>query len=265
MYSYNIHEIEHIVIQDSISVSQYIVNSIDFMFFILVPIQIKDDDFPESHWKLKLYQSNLFLYWYFFEIPFILNLHIFKISVIKFVPIALLLAFPIHFISATYLSLKFKHCLINLIGVIISLLILSDFTVQILRVLKNFGLIWSINEFILGLLIFSISNSMNDLVTNLTISKINPILAINSCLGSPILIILLGIGINGCILISQFHNHDAIKFNLNINVTISMLSLIITVAFYILYIPLNNWVLDRRAGIGLILFYLIITGVICSI
>ncbi|KAK6460120.1 K+-dependent Na+:Ca2+ antiporter [Scheffersomyces coipomensis] len=252
--------------ENSISISQYIVNSIDMMFCILVPLTLHDEEFNETHWKFKLYQWKPFHYWFYVEIPILLNYQFLKLDWITFIPYLIITSICLHLISTFILSSypNLRHCLINIMGIIISLIILSEFTVEILKILKNFGLIWRISDYLLGLLVFSISNSINDLITNLTIStKINPILGINACLGSPLIVILLGIGFNGCLVIGKSITHEPIRFNLSINVVVSTVALIITVMFYLIYIPLNHWVFDRRAGIILLIWYVFITGLNC--
>lgn len=79
---------------------------------------------------------------------------------------------------------------------------------------------------------------------------------LNSCLGTPMLIILLGIGVNGLILNL---NHHSLVFELKTNLVVSLLGLIATIVFYLVYIPLNNWKLDKRLGIIVIGWWLVVT------
>ena len=107
---------------------------------------------------------------------------------------------------------------------------------------------------------FAISNSLNDGITNVTIStKINPILGINSCIGTPLLIILLGIGGSGLIVTSR--SHKDILFNLTDNVVISAAGLIFSICCLIIYLPWNNYRVDAKIGNFLLLLYIVMTGV----
>jgi len=125
--------------------------------------------------------------------------------------------------------------------------------------LKNLGLIWKISDYILGLLVFSISNSINDVITNITLAtKINPILGINSCLGTPLLIILLGIGFNGFLVIQKTPHGGAIKFDLKSSVILSTTALIATVVFILIYLPAKKWKFDRTLGMILVSWYLLV-------
>ena len=127
-------------------------------------------------------------------------------------------------------------------------------------IIENLGVIWQISDYLLGLIVFAISNSLNDGITNVTIStKINPILGINSCIGTPLLIILLGIGGSGLIVTSR--SHKDILFNLTDNVVISAAGLIFSICCLIIYLPWNNYRVDAKIGNFLLLLYIVMTGV----
>ena len=151
-----------------------------------------------------------------------------------------------------------KIILISFIGLSSSLIIISNVAILTLYLLKNLGLILKISDYLLGLLVFSLSNSLNDTITNLTIStKINPILGINSCIGTPLLIILLGIGVNG--LIMTLKTGKSIDFHLTQNVIISTVGLLTSILLLIIYLPLNNYKIDKKIGGILVLLYFLIT------
>ena len=134
------------------------------------------------------------------------------------------------------------------------------YNINIIILLKNLGLIWRISDYILGLIVFSVSNSVNDLITNLTLAtKINPILGINSCLGTPLLLILLGIGINGAVVTSR--TKHPVKFHLTNNIIISTFALLVTIILLLIYLPLNKWHFDKKLGYTLLAWYVIITTI----
>ncbi|CAG8508488.1 4866_t:CDS:10 [Diversispora eburnea] len=69
---------------------------------------------------------------------------------------------------------------------------------EVVSLLESFGLIIGVSEAILGLTIFAMGNSLGDFVANITIAKMGlPMMAISACFGSPMLNILLGIGLSG--------------------------------------------------------------------
>lgn len=248
--------------EEALSISKFFVNVIDMIFFILIPIHLTERDLDELHWKHKINEYKALHYWFLIEIPLLFNYQFFHFAWTTLISI-ILVEFLLVELAYDHVPPKFRSIIISIAGVANTLIITSEFSMKILEILKNFGLIWHISDYLLGLLVFSISNSINDLVTNLTIStKINPILGINACLGTPMLIILLGIGVNGIIVLLK-HGQTAIKFSLTDNVVISMTSLLLIVAFYFVYIPLNNWQFDKRGGLILIAWYAMTTGVNC--
>ncbi|KAI5954626.1 hypothetical protein KGF54_002402 [Candida jiufengensis] len=233
---------------------QYVCNCIDFVLIFLIPFHrcIENED---SKWKSSVRHNSLMKFWYFFEIPLLINYQFFQLN-INYVILGLIVTFPIVF-TFDYLKHDLKIIFISVLGIVTSLIIISNISIHILQILKNLGLIWKISDYILGLLVFSISNSINDVITNITLAtKINPILGINSCLGTPLLIILLGIGFNGYVVIQQ--TGKSIKFDLNSSVILSTTSLIITIVFILIYLPSNHWNFDRKLGIGLIGWYFLI-------
>ncbi|KAI5961382.1 uncharacterized protein KGF55_004005 [Candida pseudojiufengensis] len=235
---------------------QYICNCIDFILIFLIPFHrcIENED---SKWKSYIRHNKLMTIWYFFEIPLLINYQFFQIE-LNYLIVGLIITFPIVF-TFNLIKHNIKIIIISILGIITSLIVVSNISILILQILKNLGLIWKISDYILGLLVFSISNSINDVITNITLAtKINPILGINSCLGTPLLIILLGIGFNGFLVIQQSSSHKSIKFDLKPSVILSTTSLIVTIVFILIYLPSNKWTFDRKLGIGLVGWYFLI-------
>ncbi|CCE80218.1 Piso0_003320 [Millerozyma farinosa CBS 7064] len=146
---------------------------------------------------------------------------------------------------------------LNVLSIGICLMATTEFSKLILQLFKNFGLILRISDYLLGSIIFAISNSVNDVITNTTVAiTVDPILGLNSCLGTLLLILLLGVGINGLAVLSH-------KQPLNLTITkglvITLFALILLLTFYLIYIPLNAWKLDRRMGFISIGAWVIIT------
>lgn len=83
-----------------------------------------------------------------------------------------------------------------------------------------------------------------------------PIMGFSACFGSPMLNILLGIGISGTYIISQTGQPYEIDFSESLHVsTIGLLGLLCAT---LIFVPLNNYYLTRRWGILLILSYIVI-------
>lgn len=230
-----------------LSVLKHIVNCINFIFTLFIPVS-----------SSPYYDSRVFQIWHFCIISYVINVQFFDLTLVDLVPIILVGILITEFVKPILNRLpKLYQCIINVVGITMSLIIMSQISKQVLKVFKNLGLILRISDYLLGLIVFSVSNSINDIVTNITISTaINPMFGLNSCLGTPMLIILLGIGVNGLILNL---NHHSLVFELKTNLVVSLLGLIATIVFYLIYIPLNNWKLDKRLGIIVIGWWLIVT------
>lgn len=234
-----------IVPQQKQSIIQKFLNLIDLTFSLTIPY----------HKHIESKHKQLIIIWYIFETFLIFNYQFFQLSFIYSIPLSLL----IYLINKIFkIPNNLKIILISFIGLSSSLIIISNVAILTLYLLKNLGLILKISDYLLGLLVFSLSNSLNDTITNLTIStKINPILGINSCIGTPLLIILLGIGVNG--LIMTLKTGKSIDFHLTQNVIISTVGLLTSILLLIIYLPLNNYKIDKKIGGILVLLYFLIT------
>ncbi|CCG23111.1 hypothetical protein CORT_0D02660 [Candida orthopsilosis Co 90-125] len=238
---------------------QHICNFIDFIFIFLIPFH-RCIELEDSEWKAQLRQHKYLPVWYLFVTPLLFNYQFTQFNLQFLIPIVTL-SIPVILYLKRFININTKIILISIVGTLNSLIIISNISIYILQMLKNLGLIWNISDYILGLLVFSISNSINDVITNITLAtKINPILGINSCLGTPLLIILLGVGFNG-LLVIQNQGGKAIKFDLKSSVILSTTALIITVTFILIYLPAKKWKFDRALGIVLVSWYLLIASV----
>lgn len=281
-----IHNIEETVIEESLNTLKLMVNAIDMSLFLLVPVNLEstndfflDDEFDDTsvfgdntstqnditrtfiekilNWK-RVQQSPLLKYWYVITTCLFTNFQFLNLPASHLI---LLIVTLISLVGLThdYMPTSYKEIFVNLVGVFLSIIITSNITLEILQILKNLGLIWRISEYLLGLVVFSISNSLNDFVTNLTLSAINPSFGINACLGTPMITILLGIGFNGLFLSRK--DHESIKFALTKSVVISMVSLVMVILMYLVYLPLNKWQFDKRIGYISIAWYFGLMGI----
>lgn len=254
---------------------QVILNLIDFVIFFLVPSSIdtvKKKETGHTHHdfeKLKYRFSKLkyFHIWYvivsigliYFQQEFVAT-SLFHFAIIAIAMIALIELLNYLFEKIGFeRKAEIKKFAANVAGISNSLVIVSLISVELLKILKNFGVILRISEYLLGLLVFSIVNCINDVIMNVSLSiNISPIMGVNSCLGTPLLNILVGIGING-ISILLIHDLKSIKFHLNTNLKVSAIGLILVICFFMIYIPMNNWKFDKKLGIFGLSFWIAIT------
>ncbi|ODV79928.1 uncharacterized protein CANTADRAFT_48582 [Suhomyces tanzawaensis NRRL Y-17324] len=248
-------------LHESIDILQLVLRVPNFLFSLLIPINLTEAELEKlqsNFAKVDVVES--IKIWFSIEIPLLLNYQFLHIELLNIIPVVLLTIIFMHYISR-FISYSLGTIIVNFLGVFTSIIVLSNISVLVLQILKNFGMLWKMSDYLLGLLVFSISNSITDIITNITIStKIEPILGINACLGTPILMILLGIGVNGFVTILKSGTRAPLEFTLKLDVVISTLALTVIVAFYLIYLPLNDWVFDKRAGAFALGWYFLITG-----
>ena len=99
----------------------------------------------------------------------------------------------------------------------------------------------------------------------MTIAKLGyPVMALSACFGGPMLNILLGIGIGGLYMTvrddqgrhdlhpAQSRNSSSYRIELSGTLVISGVTLLVTLVGLLIAVPLNNWMMDRKIGWGLI-------------
>ncbi|KAK7205973.1 Sodium/calcium exchanger protein-domain-containing protein [Myxozyma melibiosi] len=134
----------------------------------------------------------------------------------------------------------------------ISISWISAIAVEAVGVLKAYGIIFGISDAILGLTVFALGNSLGDYVSNVTVAKMGyPMMAISACFGSPMLNILVGIGVSGLILlpgISDYTDGDAYELEIAPSLIISAATLFLNLLLYLVWVPYSGWRMTRVIG-----------------
>ncbi|KAG5962535.1 hypothetical protein E4U58_003840 [Claviceps cyperi] len=164
------------------------------------------------------------------------------------------------------------HFLLCFMGFVISIAWISTIAGEVVGVLKTFGIILNISEALLGLTIFAAGNSVGDLVADITVARLGyPVMALSACFGGPMLNILLGIGIGGVLMMVQHANKKHAKhpeqpiqygpYSVEVGPTllVSTVTLLITLVLLLTVVPLNNWILSRKIGWGLMALWTLST------
>lgn len=163
--------------------------------------------------------------------------------------------------EAAYQHARLRKVAVSLVGVYMSMVVLSQISQTVLRLVKNLGVLLKISDYMLGLVVFSITNSITDIITNITISvTVDPIYGVNCLLGSPIILILLGTGVNGLLVHAA---GQTLKFQVHENLIVSASGVLLLMLFYLAYIPLNKWNLDRKLGVVVWLWAVAVTALNC--
>ena len=127
--------------------------------------------------------------------------------------------------------------------------------------LKSIGVIFNISDAILGLTIFAGGNSLGDLVADITIAKLGyPVMALSACFGGPMMNILLGVGISG-IYLATLRNSKIYRVQVSSTLVISAVTLLVTLVFLLIAVPLNRWRMSKRIGWTMVILWCISTVV----
>lgn len=220
-----------------LSTAHWILHCLDILLKVLLP-----DENVGNKWKqIYYYGVSCVLLWQKFP----------------FISLGIILSLSIPLLALITHRTTVPH-LINVVGIINSIIIMADVSIFILKLLKNCGLILQISDYLLGFLVFSVANSINDLITNITLSvKVHSLLGINASLGTPLVLILVGIGYNTLVL------NKTLKFSLQFDLFITSLALMTLMGVLLIIIPINNWKLNKKIGVSLLVFWLSISLTNC--
>lgn len=145
------------------------------------------------------------------------------------------------------------------VGFVIAISWVSLVANEVVGVLKSLGLIFHISDAVLGLTVFAVGNSLGDLVANMTVARMGfPMMALSACFGGPMLNILVGVGVSGLLVMPV---GDGYHVELSNTLVISSVTLLVTLVFLLIAVPLNDWRLSRTLGTITVLFWAIATGV----
>jgi solute carrier family 24 (sodium/potassium/calcium exchanger), member 6 len=145
------------------------------------------------------------------------------------------------------------RCFMGFFVAVVWIMAIAD---EVVKVLQTFGFIFGLSDAIIGLTIFAVGNSLADLVANMSIAVFAPIMGFSACFGSPMLNILLGVGISGSYITSQTSKPYQLQFGPTL--LVSAIGLLALLALTIIVVPLNGYFLSRSWGVFLIACYLII-------
>lgn len=149
-----------------------------------------------------------------------------------------------------------------LFGFILSVAWISMIASELVGVLVAFGVILDVSDALLGLTVFAVGNSSNDLIANTSVARRGlPVMAMSASLGGPMLNILLGIGIGGLFTIFKDMPKGSPGFliprgsyalDVSATLLISGATLLTVLTGLLFVVPFNNWRMDKRVGWGLI-------------
>ncbi|ESZ98915.1 hypothetical protein SBOR_0773 [Sclerotinia borealis F-4128] len=183
-----------------------------------------------------------------------------------------LAAFAVLALTTTHSKPPKHRFLLCFLGFVVAIAWISTIANEVVGVLKAFGVILGISDAILGLTIFAVGNSLGDLVADITVARLGyPVMALSACFGGPMLNILIGIGVSGAYMTIKEANHKHSKhpykdikykpYQIEVSGTlmVSAITLLITLVGLLIAVPMNNWIMSRKIGWGLIILWSIST------
>lgn len=161
------------------------------------------------------------------------------------------------------------RCSFCFLGFAVSIAWISSAAAEIVGVMEAFGVILDVSDALLGLTVFAVGNSSNDLIANITIARRgHPVMALSACFGGPMLNILLGIGIGGLFTIlkdARDRNtklplaYESYVLDVSVTLFISGMTLLTVLVGLLLAVSMNGWRMDRRIGWASIAFWSVST------
>ncbi|KAL4946888.1 hypothetical protein BDV06DRAFT_2287 [Aspergillus oleicola] len=153
------------------------------------------------------------------------------------------------------------------LGFIVAIFWIATIATEVVSLLKTLGVILNISDSLLGLTVFAVGNSLGDLVANITVARLGyPVMALSACFGGPMLNILLGIGLGGLYMTLHAKKPQTsmiadATYDIAVSkvLVISGASLLVTLVGLLVVIPWNNWRMDRKIGLGLIVLWCVST------
>ncbi|KAF8340649.1 Sodium/calcium exchanger protein-domain-containing protein [Cantharellus anzutake] len=170
-------------------------------------------------------------------------------------------------------GLRLALCLLGFMVSVVWIMAIADEVVQLLEVsfddqfckmrvpmirdgyLQTLGLIFGLSPAIIGLTIFAVGNSLADFVANVTVASYAPIMGFSACFGGPMLNILLGIGLSGTFVISEVQGGKPYELEFTRTLFISSCGLLGLLVSTLIYVPMNNYELNKKWGLFLICCY----------
>ncbi|SCU85267.1 LADA_0D06568g1_1 [Lachancea dasiensis] len=156
---------------------------------------------------------------------------------------------------------------LSVLTFITSLATISFVVGNVVETLQRCAVLLNISEAMLGLTVFAWGNSVGDLATTVTFTKMGVLdIALGACFGGPLLIFLFGIGFDGMLVMMMYRKDrqksiwaQSIDFEVSSLLVMSCLGLLASFSIYLLLIPLNNWHIDKKIGVVFLSLYVVVT------
>lgn len=158
-----------------------------------------------------------------------------------------------------------QHAVWNNFGSVLgfgtSLVWISIFASEIVSILRAAGIIFMVSDDKVGATLFAFGNSIGDFVSNLLIARMGmPVMAFSACFGGPLLSIC-SLGLSSFVVMART-KRDSIPIQFSNVMKITLLALISTLLFLVVFIPRNGWMFDKKVGFILTGWWLLLMSMI---
>lgn len=142
-------------------------------------------------------------------------------------------------------------------GFIISIGWISFVADEMVNILTALGIILDISESVLGITVFAIGNSLDDLAADISMAqRKHPVMALSACFGSPLLNILLGISLTGLYALAKQHIQEGAVRHIDLQVKRDLFvtaGLVLgTIVALLSMMMITNWRMTKPVGYILI-------------
>lgn len=142
-------------------------------------------------------------------------------------------------------------------GFIISIGWISFVADEMVNILTALGIILNISESVLGITVFAIGNSLDDLAADISMAqRKHPVMALSACFGSPLLNILLGISLTGLYALAKQHIQEGTVRHIDLQVKRDLFvtaGLVLgTIVALLSMMMITNWRMTKPVGYILI-------------
>ncbi|GAB6033725.1 hypothetical protein CHUAL_013837 [Chamberlinius hualienensis] len=152
------------------------------------------------------------------------------------------------------------HNIIAYVGFISSTLWIYLIANEVVNVLKTLGVVFAIDDAILGLTVLAWGNSIGDLVANFSVARSGSrVMAISACFGGPLLNLLVGMGTSFTLACAQQQSSIKLKYD----GTVAILSgfLFASLCSSMIAMVILRFQTSRPYGVYLLILYLVFTVV----
>lgn len=138
---------------------------------------------------------------------------------------------------------------VTTIGFILAILWVLNIATEVVGILQTLGIVLRISEAALGLTVFAIGDSLGDLISNISITRVGfPTMGMSACFAGPLLSMLIGIG--GCgLVVMVLRQTFTLSFEVQPAIQLNGGLLLILLVFLLLAVPFAHWRMTPEIGI----------------